>query len=306
MRRVPARLPGARLAGQRGGQRHDPPAEPDPGRSRPVRGAHADLVRADGELPGIEHVTGRHGPPRAAVHPVPLDGRSICGVVGRRGDLEVLLGRGGTPLRGSVAEITNRALMPPVRADSGARQPAHGAPEDPERERGGPGLDHLGRGLGDPQAAARVGGPGAVLPGRERRGRRAGRRGAVFSAGRAALPGVSHLEAEQLHPAGQPGRVPGQAGRRDQRAGPGATADPQRAAVHGCRDGRARAGRRPGGRGRACRPGAGRARPRRRPPRARPVPGRAGESVRGAWPLLCVQPGTAPGRQRVNAAGSRS
>ena len=264
VRRGPALALAPGLTGQWRGGRVDLPAEGDLGRAGPAGGAHRHPVRPGQQRAGVEHAVLRQGAPRARVDPVPL-GHAAVGRVGvRRGHLEILLGRSGLALRGPVDERRGRCPVPRVGAGRGGEH-ADRAADDLEGERVALGLDDLGGGLGQPEAAPGVRVADGVAAGGERRGR-AVRPGPAVRPGRvAALPGVGDREAEQAHAARQPGRVPAQPGGGDRRAVPGDARDAQRAVVHGRRDsgGPGRGARDPGGeRGEREHHGGGQGQPR--------------------------------------------
>ena len=145
VRRIPARPPALRPAGQGRGQRHDPPAEPRGRGAGPVGGPHLHRVPTGPQLAGIEHAAGGQRPPRPVVDPVPLHGDTLGRVVVRRVDLEVLLRRTGAGVRRAVHELGRRRPVRWVGPDRPPGQVVHRGADDLEGEGGRVGLDHLGR-----------------------------------------------------------------------------------------------------------------------------------------------------------------
>ena len=176
----------------------------------------------------------RHGPASTRYRWVTVPSAALaCGAATWKYSSAEVVSRSGVPLTNAVAGC----LVSRVGADRGGGERADRAADDLEGERVALGLDDLGGGLGQPEAAPGVRVADGVAARGERRGR-AVRPGPAVRPGRvAALPGVGDREAEQAHAARQPGRVPAQPGGGDRRAVPGDARDAQRAVVHGRRDG---------------------------------------------------------------------
>ena len=189
-------------------ERHDPPREPACRLTGRVGDADDDPVRAEPEPARGDDLAPRHSAPGAAVDPVAKPRTAVGSVEVRRRDREPLARGAGALRRQAVHKRRRRRAAARVgRHDSPREHVAAGA-ENPERERGGIGLDDLGRRLDELQPPARVGVGDRVVRRRKRRRRRPAAGQAAPAGRRARAPLVGDLEAQEPIARGEMPGVP--------------------------------------------------------------------------------------------------